>query len=43
MAITMYVLWRLLNGFTQLTGLQLEEVFHGAKKEMAAVETAAKD
>lgn len=43
MAITMYVLWRLLNGFTQLTGLQLEEVFHGAKKETAAVETAAKD
>jgi len=29
------VLWRLLNGFTQLTGLQLEEIFQGAKKEPA--------
>jgi hypothetical protein len=43
MAVTMFVLWRLLNGFTQLTGLQLEEVFHGAKKEPAAAEASAKD
>jgi hypothetical protein len=43
MAVTMFVLWRLLNGFTQLTGLQLEEVFHGAKKEPAPAETPAKD
>ena len=35
MAVTMFVLWRLLNGFTQLTGLQLEEIFQGAKKEPA--------
>jgi hypothetical protein len=43
MAVTMFVLWRLLNGFTQLTGLQLEEVFHGAKKVPAPAETPAKD
>ncbi|MFM8336491.1 MAG: VC0807 family protein [Opitutaceae bacterium] len=43
MVVTMFVLWRLLNGFTQLTGLQLEEVFHGAKKEPAAADTPAKN
>jgi len=43
MAITMYVLWRLLSGFTQLTGLQLEEVFHGAKKAPATADAPAKD
>ncbi len=31
MAVTMFVLWRLLSGFTRLTGLELEEIFHGAK------------
>jgi hypothetical protein len=35
MAVTMFVLWRLLNGFTRLTGLQLEEIFQGGKKEPA--------
>lgn len=43
MVVTMFVLWRLLNGFTQLTGLQLEEVFHGAKKEAPVAEAPAKD
>ncbi|MBI5693883.1 MAG: MFS transporter [Verrucomicrobia bacterium] len=31
MAVTMWVLWRLLTGFTRLTGLQLEEIFHSTK------------
>lgn len=31
MAVTMFVLWRLLSGFTRLTGLELEEIFHSAK------------
>ncbi len=31
MAVTMWVLWRLLSGFTRLTGLPLEEIFHGSK------------
>ena len=31
MAVTMWVLWRLLNGFTRLTGLPLEEIFHASK------------
>mgnify|MGYP006973794829 CR=1 FL=1 len=40
MAITMYVLWRLLSGFTQLTGLELEEIFQGSKKEPASAAPA---
>ena len=43
MAITMFVLWRLLNGFTRLTGLQLEEIFHGSKKEPTPAATAPDD
>jgi hypothetical protein len=31
MAITLFVLWRLLNGFTRLTGLPLEAIFHSTK------------
>lgn len=31
MAVTMWVLWRLLSGFTRLTGLPLEDIFHGSK------------
>jgi len=40
MAVTMFVLWRLLSGFSKLTGLELEEIFHGAKPKEAP---AAKD
>jgi hypothetical protein len=43
MAITMFVLWRLLNGFTRLTGLQLEEIFHGSKKQPAPATPAPDD
>ena len=32
MAVTMWVLWRLLSGFTRLTGLPLEDIFHSSKK-----------
>lgn len=32
MIVTMVVFWRLMNGLTQLTGLELEEIFHGGKK-----------
>ncbi len=34
--VTMLVFWRLMNGLTRLTGLQLEEIFHaGAEKKPA--------
>jgi hypothetical protein len=33
MAVTMIVFWRLMSGLTRLTGLELEEIFRGAKKE----------
>jgi hypothetical protein len=36
MAVTMFVLWRLLSGFTRLTGLPLEEIFHNAKAKAEA-------
>jgi hypothetical protein len=36
MAVTMFVLWRLLSGFTRLTGLPLEEIFHNAKAKPEA-------
>jgi hypothetical protein len=39
----MFVLWRLLNGFTRLTGLQLEEIFHGSKKEPTPAAPASDD
>jgi len=30
--VTMYVLWRLFRGLTQLTGITLEEIFHSQRK-----------
>jgi len=30
--VTMYVLWRLFRGLTQLTGMPLEEIFHSQRK-----------
>jgi hypothetical protein len=34
MAVTMYVFWKLMTGLTQLTGLELDDIFHaGAKKK----------
>ena len=32
LVVTMYVLWRLLNGLTRLTGMPLEEIFHSQRK-----------
>lgn len=42
MAVTMWVLWRLLTGFTQLTGLQLEEIFHSSKPKPAEPDPSGK-
>lgn len=35
MAVTMFVFWRLMNGLLHLTGLELEEIFHGGAKKKA--------
>jgi hypothetical protein len=42
MAMTMYVMWRLLSGFTRLTGLELEEIFHSSKAKPTPAEPAGK-
>ncbi len=31
MAVTMIIFWQLLNGLTRLTGLELDDIFHGGK------------
>jgi hypothetical protein len=36
MIVTMIVFWRLMSGLTQLTGLQLEEIFHGGAEKKKA-------
>ncbi len=33
MAVTMFVFWRLMTGLTHLTGLELDEIFHGGQKK----------
>jgi hypothetical protein len=33
MAVTMYVFWKLMSGLTQLTGMELEEIFHAQAKK----------
>ena len=32
MAVTMIVLWKLMTGLTQITGLELDDILRGAKK-----------
>ncbi|MES2695997.1 MAG: VC0807 family protein [Verrucomicrobiota bacterium] len=36
MVVTMIVFWRLMSGLTRLTGLQFEEIFHGAAEKKKA-------
>jgi hypothetical protein len=33
MIVTMAVFWKLMNGLTQLTGLELDQIFRGAAKQ----------
>ena len=33
MVVTMFVFWKLMSGLTRLTGLELEEIFHGGAKK----------